>query len=87
MTISFDMPGDIEATLRSRGRDPNMAVKEAALVGLYRRREISRLQLTQGLGLERLEVDAVLKRHDVPLDITVDELRAEVESLRRDRGR
>lgn len=86
MTISFDVPSDIEATLRSQGHDPSITIKEAALVELYRRRAISRRQLTEGLGLERLEVDAVLKRHDMPLDLTVDELRAEVESLRRARG-
>lgn len=87
MTISFNVPAGIEETLRRTGCDPSEAIKEAALVELYRRRQIAHYQLAEGLGIGRIATDEVLKRHDVPLDITVEELRAEAESLRRDRGR
>lgn len=81
MTIAFDLPPEIENALRQEGRDPSQAMKEAGLVELYRRRSISRRELGVALGLSRLETEALLKRHDVPLDQTVEELRAELESL------
>jgi hypothetical protein len=87
MTISFDVPPAIEELLRQSGQSPSDAVKEAALVDLYRRRKLTHHQLSEALGLQRLETDGVLKRHDVPLDITIEELEREIEGLRADRGR
>ncbi|CAG1010018.1 hypothetical protein PHYC_03783 [Phycisphaerales bacterium] len=87
MTISLNLPKEIEDVLRRRGSDPGKIVLDAALVDLYRRHEITHHQLATALGLGRLAVDEVLKRHNVPLDISVEELREEVASLRRDRGR
>lgn len=85
MTVSFDLPSEIENSLRKGGRDPAAVLKESALVDLYRRGAITQRQLCDGLGLNRIQVDAVLKQHDVPIDQTVDELREELDSLHRDR--
>jgi hypothetical protein len=87
MTVSFDLPSDIENTLRGHGLDPAQALKEAALVELYRRSEIAHHQLADAMGLTRLETEALLKRHDVPLDQTVDDLLSELESLRAGKAR
>jgi len=87
MTVTFSVPPEIERALRSAGRDPGEALKEAALIDLYRRSAIGYLQLSEALGLSRLETDAMLKRHDVPIDVTVEELRAELDSLRVDDDR
>jgi len=87
MTVSFDLPFEIENALRTGGRDPASVVKEAALVELYRRGAVTEHQLAEALGLSRMQVDAVLKLHDVPIDQTVDELRAELDSLHADRDR
>jgi hypothetical protein len=87
MTVSFDLPIEIETALRSGGRDPSAVLKEAALVDLYRQGAITQQQLCDGLGMNRIQVDAVLKRHDVPIDQTVEELRSEFDALRRDDGR
>ena len=87
MTISFTLPAEIEKLIRDGGEEPITALKEAALVELYRLRRITHHQLGGALGVSRLETDAILKRHDVPLDLSPEELRAELESLREDLGR
>lgn len=82
MTVTFDISDDIEQQLRRDGGDPNLAAFEALLVNLYRRRRITLRRLAQTLGLSLYEADGLLKRHDVLLEISPDELRAEVEALR-----
>jgi DNA-binding transcriptional ArsR family regulator len=86
MNISFDLPSEIEAALRSAGADPARAAKESLLVELYRQRHITHHQLGEALGLSRYEVDGLLKRHDIPLEISLEEFRAEAATLR-DPGR
>jgi predicted HTH domain antitoxin len=82
MTISFEIPQDIEQQLQSAGADLDQTAKEAFLVELYRQKQISHHQISQALGLNRYEVDGLLKRHDVPLDLTIEEFRTEAASLR-----
>ncbi|QEH38986.1 hypothetical protein OJF2_75980 [Aquisphaera giovannonii] len=82
MTITFEIPGDIEEQLWSSGADPNQTAKELLLIELYRQRRITHHRVAQALGLSRYEVDGLLKRYDVPLDLTLDELRAEALCLR-----
>jgi predicted HTH domain antitoxin len=83
MTVVLELPSDIEKVLRSSGTDPSRAAKESLLVELYRQRQITHHQLGQALDLSRYEVDGVLKRHGVPLDLSAEELHAEIDSLRR----
>lgn len=87
MTITFSIPSQIEDLLRESGQEPSAAVKEAALVELYRLRRITHHQLTEALGVHRLETDAVLKRHDVPLELSVTEFHEELAALRQGSGR
>jgi hypothetical protein len=49
--------------LRQSGLDVSTQAKEAFITDLYRQGRITRLQLGQALGLDRFDVDAVLKRH------------------------
>ncbi len=86
MTISFNLPPQIERILRELGGEPNVFAKQAALVELYRLRRITHHQLGEALGISRLETDAVLKRHDVPLDLSVDDFREELDALRESNG-
>jgi predicted HTH domain antitoxin len=75
MAVSFELPIDIEQNLRREFGDFDLAAREAMLVELYRQDKLSRVQLSQGLGLSRFETDAVLKRHNVTEDLpTVEEL-------------
>lgn len=87
MTIRFSLPPQIEKILRESGQEPSHVLKEAALVGLYRLERITQHQLGEALGLSRLEVDVVLKRHDVPIGLSVEEFLSESASLREGLGR
>lgn len=81
MNITFDIPTDIAEALRPLGPDPVLAVKESALVEFYRQRRITHHQLGSALGLNRYEVDGVLKRHKVELDFSAEQFNAEATSL------
>ncbi len=82
MTINFELPQSIEQELRTNGADLNREAKEACLVELYRRHRISQHQLAEALGLSRVEADGVLKKHEVWLEMTSEDLAAQAASLR-----
>jgi predicted HTH domain antitoxin len=81
VTISFEIPHDIEQEVAAAGADLNGEAREAFLVELYRRRKISQHQLGMALGVDDYETDEVLKRHGVALEISVEEQRTEADSL------
>jgi hypothetical protein len=84
MSVSFDLPENIEKQLRDEFGDLNAAPKEAALVELYRQGTLSHHQLATALGLDRFETDALLKRHNVTEDlITLDEFDEQLSGLRK----
>ena len=82
MTISFEIPHEIEQQIRTNGANLDREAREAYLVELYRQDRITHHQLAEALGLSRLETDGVLKRHKVSSGPTLEELRAEIGSLR-----
>jgi hypothetical protein len=82
MTISFELPQSIEQHVGANTADVNREAKEAYLVELYRRRKISQHQFAEALGLTRVEADGVLKRHEVWLELTPEELADQAASLR-----
>jgi hypothetical protein len=55
MTISFELPSDIEDRIRQESIDFNIKAKEAFLVELYRDQKITQHQLGQTLGLDDYE--------------------------------
>ena len=73
MTISFELPHDIEQQVCSNGADLNDMAREAFLVELYREKKITQHQLGQALGLDDYETDGVLKRYGVGYDLTLEE--------------
>ena len=82
-TISFQLPDSIVDQLRHDLGDLDVAVKEAALIELYRQGQLSHGKLAVGLGLSRYETDGVLKRHNVVEDqLTREELEQQVDALR-----
>jgi hypothetical protein len=68
MTIQFDLPPTIESSLREFGGDASRAAKEAVLVELYRLDQLSHRELSEALGLDRFETEALLKKHNVTED-------------------
>ena len=65
MNVDFEIPDPIAAELRSGGVDLAREAKVEFLLGLYRRRKITRAQLSEVLGLDGSQTDAILKRHAV----------------------
>jgi hypothetical protein len=60
MSISFEIPNDLEQPLRTGGADLNGRAREAFLVDLYRDDQITHHQLAEALGLRRLETEGVI---------------------------
>lgn len=71
MTISFEIPRDIEQQIRTNGVDLDRKAREAFLVELYRGQTITQHQLGEALGLDDYETDGVLKRYGVGYDLTL----------------
>ena len=82
MSISFEIPEDIEQELRTNGLDLNREAKEVYLIDLYRQERIPHRQLAESLGLSRYETDGVLKRHKVSPNVTAQEMRAQATGLK-----
>jgi hypothetical protein len=85
--VTFDLPPEIERTLREQIADLDQAAKEGVLVELYRQSKLTHAQLGEALGMTRYEVDGLLKRHNVDEDsISLDEFRAQLDLIDRARG-
>jgi hypothetical protein len=69
MTLSIDIPEEVEQRLRSQSPDLDLEAKEAMLVELYRQDKLTHHELCLALGLDRFEVDALLKSHNVIEDL------------------
>ena len=69
MPVTFELPAELEQSLREEFPDLDRAAKEALVVELYRDGKISHYKLAQALGLDRHETEEVLKRHHVVEDL------------------
>jgi len=65
MSVTLKFPRDIEAKLREENPDLDSDAKEACAVELFRQGRLNHFQLSRVLGVDRVETDAVLKRHRV----------------------
>ncbi len=84
MAVRFELPQEIERNLRHSLGDLDQAAKESALVELYRQEKLTHFELSQALGLSRLETEALLKRHNVTEDLpSAGEIEEDVSNLRR----
>jgi predicted HTH domain antitoxin len=81
MSVSIELPHDIEASLRTRFDDLDQSAKEACLVEFYRQGQLTHHQLATALGVDRYTTDGVLKRHGVCYEYSTDELKHQVEFL------
>lgn len=83
MTIQFELPSELEQELRREQSDLGAEAKEAYLVWLYRQEKLTRAELARALGLSRLDVDGVLKKHNVTEDLlTLEEYEQSLQDLR-----
>lgn len=85
MTISFEIPQEIEQRIRTNGADVEGKAREAFLVELYREHKITQHQLGDALGLDDYETDGLLKRYGVGYDLTLEEFEEQRAFLRASR--
>jgi hypothetical protein len=72
MSVTFDLPQDLEQSLRRALGDLGQAANQAALVELYRQGHIAQRDLSRALGWSRLEVEALLEQHGVVEDLSTE---------------
>lgn len=73
MAVTIQLPADVELRLRTQNPNLDTEAKEAMLVELYRQDKLAHSELAQALGLDRFEVDGLLKKHHVIEDLPSNE--------------
>jgi hypothetical protein len=69
MSVSFELPQDIEQQLRTEGVDLDREAKEVYLMEQYRQAKITHRQLQAALGLSFHEAEKLLKRRGLGQDL------------------
>lgn len=79
MSVTIELPPQLEEALRREVADLDAVAKESLLVELYRHQRITKHQLATSLGLDRFSVNDVLNRHNVTEDLpTLEEIERQV---------
>jgi predicted HTH domain antitoxin len=65
LTIHLTMPEELEHKLRTESQNLEADVKDAYALELYRQERITHLELSQMLGLDRIETSELLQRHHI----------------------
>lgn len=65
LSITLNFPPEIERKLRAQSSDLSADVREAYAIELFRQGRLTHAELAEVLGLDRVETDALLKRHKV----------------------
>jgi len=73
MTISFELPQEIEQQIRMNGADLDREARELYLVELYRQDRISHAQLRDALGVSFHEAEKLVKDHGAGHDFPLEE--------------
>jgi hypothetical protein len=82
--IWVDVPDDIVEQITGGGQDLSRVALEALAIDAYRMNRITGHQLQQVLDIpSRDDLDALLKRHGVPLEYTFDDFEREGETSAR----
>jgi predicted HTH domain antitoxin len=82
MTISFEIPQNIEQRVHIEGADLNREAKEAYLVELYRQDRITHDDLSEALGLGFHQTQQLIKEYGAGDDFTLEEFEAERKTIR-----
>lgn len=87
MSITINLPSDIAQDLRKRLSGLDAEAKESLAVEFYRQRKLTHAQFSRLLDLSRFEADAILKKHEVYYDLTLENVLRDAETSRRARSR
>jgi hypothetical protein len=82
MTISFEIPPDIEQQIRANGADLDREAKEVYLMEQYWQAKITHRQLQQALELSLRETEQLLRSRGVGQDLDIEEFEAGRDLLR-----
>jgi len=82
MTITFELPQDIEQQIRTNGADLDREARESYLVELYRQDRISHAQLRDALGVSLPDAERLIKDHGAGHDFPLDEFEEQRAFLR-----
>jgi hypothetical protein len=85
MTISFEIPREIEQQICAGGVDLSRDAKEVYLMEQYRQAKISHRQLEESLDLSFHETEQLLKQRGMGQDVDIEEFEAGRELLRKAR--
>ena len=80
MQITVELPDDMARQMIPAGDDPARTALEDMAVEAYRAHRLTEHQLATLLGLDRYELDGFLKRREVWLEYSIDDLREEVDT-------
>ena len=83
MQITVELPDDLARQMIPAGLDPARTALEDMAVEAYRAHRLTEHQLATLLGLGRYELDGFLKRREVWLEYSMDDLRQELEAHRK----
>lgn len=87
MEVTVTIPEDIAAQLHTRWQDLPRAALESLALEAYRSGTLTTAQLRRLLGFEsRYELDGFLKQAGVYLDYDLDDLKQDLETIRKVRG-
>jgi len=67
MEVTLNIPDELAQKLAATGRDLSRKALEALALEGYRERTLTLYQISELLGLSRIEAEDFLGRHDVPL--------------------
>ena len=81
MTVSFELPNDVEHQLAVSFGDLGQAAKQALLVGAYRRGSVSIGKLAETLGMGVIEAQQWLAGQDVPPNYDLEDFRVDCRSI------
>lgn len=82
MQLTIDIPDEFAPVLQAKWHDLGEAAREALAVAAIKQNVLSRAQARELLGISRYEMDGVLKRHEVFLDYSEEEVRRDMETAR-----
>ena len=84
MSITFDLPDQIESDLTKQYGDLSSAAKEAMLLEMFRRGVLSHHQLSDCLNLDRASTNALLKSRGIwTASPTLAELQSDSDTVER----
>lgn len=81
MEITISIPEDVAKLIGADGVDIEQQVLQATALEEYRSGKLSHGQVGKMLGMNRFQVDAFLKKHNVPLNYTLHDLEEDRRTL------